>query len=67
MRARSNGVASKGLELACFVAERLGRFPDQAGAFAFEWEPEDEAVEQAPAGVDGDGAVACEKVIHPTR
>lgn len=42
MRAKSKTVASKGLELACFVAERSEPFPDDAGAFAFEWESEDE-------------------------
>ena len=44
MRSKSKRVACKGLELACFVAERLGPFPDDAGAFAFEWEPKDDGV-----------------------
>lgn len=26
------------MELACFVGERLGTFPDETGAFGFEWE-----------------------------
>ncbi len=42
MRNTSKRIASKGLELACFVAERLGSFPeDRTGAFAFSWEPSD--------------------------
>lgn len=49
MRSKSKLVACKGLELACFVAEHLGPFPDHAGAFAFEWESED----------DGAGAWGC--------
>ncbi|CAM9810162.1 unnamed protein product, partial [Scytosiphon promiscuus] len=40
MRDGSKRIASKGLELACFVAERLGRFPDRTGSFAFDWDPE---------------------------
>ncbi|CAM9213167.1 unnamed protein product [Laminaria digitata] len=38
MRTSSKRVARKGLELACFVGERLGVFPDETGASAFEWE-----------------------------
>lgn len=38
MRSSSKRVARKGLELACFVGERLGVFPDETGASAFEWE-----------------------------
>lgn len=41
MRNKSKRIASKGLELACFVAERLGSFPDHTGTFAFDWEPGD--------------------------
>lgn len=52
MRDRSKRVANKGLELACFVAERLGGFPDGTGAFAFDWEPGDEDIDGAG---DGDG------------
>eukprot|EP00903_Cladosiphon_okamuranus_P007765 g7520.t1 len=44
MRSKSKRVAYKGLELACFVAENLGPFPDQTGAFAFEWERKDDGV-----------------------
>eukprot|EP00752_Nemacystus_decipiens_P002905 g2703.t1 len=44
MRSKSKRVACKGLELACFVAERLGHSPNHAGAFAFEWEPEGDSV-----------------------
>ena len=43
MRMKSIRVAGKGLELACFVAERLGSWPDETGAFAFSWTPEDES------------------------
>lgn len=37
MRSSSKRVARKGLELACFVGERLGTFPDETGAFGFKW------------------------------
>lgn len=56
MRDGSKRVANKGLELACFVAERLGRFPDRTGAFAFDWEPGDEEIDGA--GDDGGGGGA---------
>ncbi|CAM9146830.1 unnamed protein product [Pylaiella littoralis] len=52
MRNKSKRIASKGLKLACFVAERLGGFPDHTGAFAFDWEPEDR--DQDP-DLDGGG------------
>lgn len=42
MRAKSKRVAAKGLELACFVADGLGRYPEETGAFAFDWQPVDE-------------------------
>lgn len=46
---KSKRVAGKGLELACFVAERLGSWPDETGAYAFSWTPEDESdVEEMP-------------------
>ncbi|CAM9406248.1 unnamed protein product [Ectocarpus sp. 13 AM-2016] len=51
MRDRSKRIVNKGLELACFVAERLGGFPDGTGAFAFDWEPGDEEIDGA--GDDG--------------
>ncbi|CAM9459673.1 unnamed protein product [Ectocarpus sp. 12 AP-2014] len=56
MRDRSKRIANKGLELACFVAERLGGFPDRTGAFAFDWEPGDEEINGA--GDDGGGGGA---------
>ncbi|CAN0380002.1 unnamed protein product, partial [Ectocarpus sp. 8 AP-2014] len=56
MRDRSKRVANKGLELACFVAERLGVFPDRTGAYAFDWEPGDEEIDGA--GDDGGGGGA---------
>ncbi|CBJ33291.1 hypothetical protein Esi_0455_0005 [Ectocarpus siliculosus] len=56
MRDRSRRVANKGLELACFVAERLGGFPDRSGAYAFDWEPGDEEIDGA--GDDGGGGGA---------
>lgn len=56
MRDRSKRVANKGLELACFVAERLGGFPDRTGAFAFDWENGDEEIDGA--GDDGGGGGA---------
>ncbi|CAM9473937.1 unnamed protein product [Ectocarpus fasciculatus] len=55
MRDRSKRVANKGLELACFVAERLGGFPDGTDAFAFDWEPEDEEIDDAGDGDGGGG------------
>lgn len=51
MRAKSKRVAAKGLELACFVADRLGRYPEETGAFAFDWQPIKEDIE-------GNGGVA---------
>lgn len=40
---KSKIIAGKGLELACFIAERLGSWPDETGAFAFAWAPENES------------------------
>ena len=50
MRSSSKRVARKGLELACFVGERLGAFPDEAGDFAFEWEEEGGEIDGAWVG-----------------
>ena len=57
MRARSKRVASKGLELTCFVAERLGRHPDETGAFALEWQPAEETNDDAWNHRDDDRAL----------
>lgn len=50
MRSSSKRVARKGLDLACFVGERLGAFPDEAGDFAFEWEEEGGEIDGAWVG-----------------
>lgn len=63
MRDKSNDVASKGLELACFVAERIGELPDDNGSFAFEWESEGEGVRDARGDIKDDNrAVAGNEV-----
>jgi len=52
MRSTSKRIANKGLELACFVAERLGSFPeDRTAGFAFSCEPS----EGPDEGLDGGG------------
>lgn len=53
MRNKSKRIASKGLELACFLAERLGSFPDHTGSFAFDWEPEDGELDGGGGGSGG--------------
>lgn len=56
MRDRSKRIAVKGLELACFVAERLECFPGEAvDGFAFEWEPQDDSTDDEPWGGEDDG------------
>lgn len=55
---KSKIVAGKGLELACFVAERLGSWPDETGAFAFAWAPEDGSGEEWGANDFAGGAKA---------
>ena len=54
MRNTSKCIANKGLELACFVAERLGTSPeDRTGAFAFAWEPNTRDTRFDGGGGDG--------------
>lgn len=51
MRAKSKRVAAKGLELACFVADGLGRYPQETGAFAFDWQRVDDEDGEGSGGV----------------
>ena len=52
------------MELACFVGERLGTFPDETGAFAFEWKKDGGEVDGAWVGRDDEGLFEEDEVIY---
>ncbi|CAM9961748.1 unnamed protein product [Hapterophycus canaliculatus] len=58
MRHRSKRVACIGLELACFVAERLGGFLDRTGSFAFDWDAEGGKMNGGGGGDAWNGGIA---------